>query len=190
MKLNLKNMVDTLGYEGYEVGYEAWVAETEHEIDQLLGELGAEELGFFKSISKAFKKVVRGVKKVFRKPVKLVKKTTTKAWKLVRRNKRTLTAAGMLVLGKYIPEIKPVAVEYASYQASNLAAKYLPTPTVPTSAPLPEGGPPAPYPFPEPTLPAQPQPTRSATAPKNDVLKAFLPLGMLLVGVYIFGREK
>ncbi|NPB04503.1 MAG: hypothetical protein GXO39_08870 [Thermotogae bacterium] len=218
MKLNLKDMVDTLGYEvGYEAGglfgeIEKEAEEVEREIDLLLGELGTEELGFFKSISKAFKRVFKGVKKVFRKPLKIVKKPLkvvrkpikavkklgTKAWKLVRRNKRTLTAIGLLWAGKYIPALRPVATEYASYQASHLASKYLapalpPAPSTSTS----EGAFVVPYPLPDPAVSARKKQTgrnprervyRSKPS-KDELVKVLLPIGALLAGVYLFRRK-
>ncbi|NPB07562.1 MAG: hypothetical protein GXN96_01380 [Aquificae bacterium] len=175
--MRVENLVDTLGYDAYVP------------LPQLGEELQAEELGFFKSIRKAFKKVFRGVRKVFRKPLKVVKrvgkglwkglkKAGTKAWKLVRRNKRTLTAVGLLWAGKYLPAIKPVASAYATEQFTNVATKYL--------SRLPSGyieTPPAPlfpYPSPEPGIDKRTQNT--------DLSKALLPIGLMLAGLFLFRR--
>jgi len=199
MKLGLKDMVDVFGYE-FSYG-RGWIEEAEKETDQLLEELGVEELGFFKSISKVFKRVFKGVKKVFRKPLKIIKKPIkvvksigTKAWKLVRRNKRTLTAVGLLWAGKHIPWLRPVATEYATYQASNLASKYLTPSSTATQhqAVIEEVVVPAPaISMHPPTVVNTRPPTavNQAHQTKNELVRVFLPIGALLASIYLFGGK-
>ncbi len=122
-------IIDTLGYETDTYFIHSLSGEA---LSELQGELGTEELGFFKSLKKLFKKVWRGVKKIVKKPVKIIrkawkgiKKGATKLWKLVRRNKRTLLTAGLVAASTALPILKPIAYPLAMKQATNIVGRYI-----------------------------------------------------------------